>query len=204
LLNNPEITTLIRDIEPHERALFTLDPDAASSTRKQYAASQNGPTEGPSSRKSLAHPLKESAVSRVLGTDMLREIRQSSSGHHTGGVNAEVLLLGAQKLCEVYSVAGAQDKIRALHNRHKEIASSVAVLEDKVAHQQSLVERKASTAGIDNEEIMEDTRPQDNELLFTEADLLAAEDEIRELEAKKQALEDRVSGIERDLGGLLK
>jgi hypothetical protein len=152
----------------------------------------------------MAYPLKESAVSRVLGTDMLQEIRQSSSGRHTGGVNVEVLLLSAQKLCEVYSVAGAKDKIKALHNRHKEIASSIDVLEDKVARQQSLVERKASTAGIDDEEIMEDTRPQDTEPLFTEADLLAAEDEIRELEAKKQALEDRVSGIDRDLGGLLK
>jgi hypothetical protein len=153
----------------------------------------------------MAHPLKESAVSRVLGKDMLREIRQSSSGRQTGGVNVEVLLLGAQKLCEVYSVAGAQDKIRALHNRQQEIAASVSVLEDKVARQQSLVERKTSAAGIDDDdEITKDTRPRNAEPVFTEDDLLATEEEIRELEAKKQALEDRVTGIERDLGGLLK
>jgi len=37
---------------------------------------------------------------------------------------------------------------------------------------------------------------------FTLEDFQAEEDEIRELEARKKTLEDRISGIERDLGGL--
>lgn len=39
---------------------------------------------------------------------------------------------------------------------------------------------------------------------ITEDDLLAEEQEIRELERKKGALEERVSSMEKDLGGLLR
>ena len=38
----------------------------------------------------------------------------------------------------------------------------------------------------------------------TEADLRQEEEEIRELEKRKAALETRVTGMERDLGGLLR
>lgn len=38
----------------------------------------------------------------------------------------------------------------------------------------------------------------------TDADLRREDEEIRELEKKKRTLEDRVSGMERDLGGLLR
>lgn len=42
------------------------------------------------------------------------------------------------------------------------------------------------------------------EILITVEDLEKEEQEIQELERKKGALEDRVSGMERDLGGLLR
>ena len=42
------------------------------------------------------------------------------------------------------------------------------------------------------------------ELHVTEEDLKREDGEIRELEKKKRTLEDRVSGMERDLGGLLR
>ncbi len=38
---------------------------------------------------------------------------------------------------------------------------------------------------------------------YAEEDLRREEDEIKELEIRKKTLEDRVSEIERDLGGLL-
>ena len=44
--------------------------------------------------------------------------------------------------------------------------------------------------------------PGANEFQVSPEDLKWEEDEIRELEKKKRALEDRVSGMERDLGGL--
>lgn len=42
------------------------------------------------------------------------------------------------------------------------------------------------------------------ELSITADDLEKEEQDIRELERKKQALEERVSGMKRDLGGLLR
>ena len=38
----------------------------------------------------------------------------------------------------------------------------------------------------------------------TEEDIRREDDEIRELEKKKRQLEDRVKGMERDLGGLMR
>lgn len=39
---------------------------------------------------------------------------------------------------------------------------------------------------------------------MTKEDLMREEEEIRELERKKRGLEDRVTGMERDLGGLMR
>jgi hypothetical protein len=207
LLNNPEITALIRDTEPYERALYSFDYNSVTRGRPQ----PNNPDAGSNGRKSgftPSHPLKQSAVTRVLGNDMLREIRQSTNTRPHGVVNVEVLLRGAEKLCEVYSVAGASDKCRALRNRHREVAASIAVLEKKVLKQQSLLDRKNSTlnpddAGDEND-LDQDSVNDDKHAVFTEDDFQLEEDEIRELEVRKKALEDRLSGMERDLGGLLK
>ncbi|KAJ9603708.1 hypothetical protein H2200_011894 [Cladophialophora chaetospira] len=205
LLNNPEITTLIRDTEPHERALFSLDPNAVRRNGQQTNNFENGMH----SRKSgfpTGHPMRHSAVSRVLGNDLLQEIRQSSNARSHGGVNVEILLRGAEKLCEVYSIPGAHEKIRALRNRHKEVAASISILEEKVSKQQSVLERKNST--LNSEDSNREDDPEQEALhrgnQYTEEDLQLEEDEIRELEARRKALEDRVSGMERDLGGLLK
>lgn len=140
---------------------------------------------------------------------MLQEIRQSS-GNTTqprDGVNIEVLLRGAEKLCDVYTIAGATEKIHALRRRHGEVAASISSLEDKVARQQSLLDRR--NKGLDSEEeageddVAGGFMANETPVAFTEEDFQIEEDEIRELEAKKKALEDRVSGMERDLGGLL-
>ena len=46
--------------------------------------------------------------------------------------------------------------------------------------------------------------PADEEIYIAPDDLRREEEEIRELEKKKRALEDRISGMERDLGGFLR
>ncbi|KIW61647.1 hypothetical protein PV05_01746 [Exophiala xenobiotica] len=203
LLKDHEITTLIRDTEPHERALFTLDPTAISRPRQQDATQPNGSLQ---TRKSLfpnAHPVRQSAVTRLLGRDMLQEIRQSSNKRD--GVNVEVLLRGAEKLCDVYAVAGVPEKIRALRNRYQEVAASLSSLEEKVSKQQSQLDRRNKSFEFDDE-AENDLRNTDgdNTVMLTEQDFQNEENEIRELEAKKKALEERVSGMERDLGGLLR
>ncbi|OAP58549.1 hypothetical protein AYL99_07639 [Fonsecaea erecta] len=211
LLNNQEITTLIRDTEPHERALFSIDPNAISRNRPQNgfrsADNKNG-LQGRKSGVSFAHPMKQSAVSALLGKEMLQEIRQSSSGRSREGVNVEVLLRGAERLCEVYTVAGATERIRALRNRHRDVASSIAMLEDKVSRQQSLLDRTNqalnSQEGRDENDLEQDRINHNAILGLVDEDFQVEEEEIRELEARKKALEERVSGMERDLGGLLK
>lgn len=139
---------------------------------------------------------------------MLQEIRQSTSNttRSQDGVNVEVLLRGAEKLSEVYAVTGVTDKINSLRRRYRETASSVSVLEGKVAKQQSLLDRR--NKGLDSDDLSSDpdvhdhTTPTGDINTFTLEDFQAEEEEIRELEIKKKALEDRVLGIERDLGGL--
>lgn len=159
-----------------------------------------------------SEPRKQSAVARVLGTDMLQEIQRSSRNARSrngaaGGVNVEVLLNGAERLCAVYPVAGSSEKIASLRSRHRSIADSIAHHEEKVAKQQAKLNKvnKASDYEHSYEDEVESALPDASaEKMATEQDLEAEEQEIRDLEAKKRALEERVSGMEKDLGGLLR
>ena len=113
LLGNQEITNLIRDTEPHERALFSVDPNAVSGSSRRLtrrATTFRGKEKGMTGRKSAyigQEPRKQSAVARVLGGELLQEIQQSTrratSQRNIGGsgVNVEILLRGAEKLCAV-------------------------------------------------------------------------------------------------------
>ncbi|KAK5061033.1 hypothetical protein LTR84_007574 [Exophiala bonariae] len=211
LLGQHEITTLIRDTEPHERALFSIDPSAISRSTQSGSARHPLAENATHGRKSMlpsAQPVKQSAVTRLLGSEMLREIRQSTSNSARSQerVNIEVLLRGAEKLCQVYTVPGMADKIQPLRKRHRDISASVLLLEEKVRQQQSLSDRRnkglsedETTDGFADEEFNADSQ---DTATFTMEDLQAEEAEIRELEARKKLLEDRISGIERDLGGL--
>lgn len=110
LLGNHEITTLIRDTEPHERALFSVDPSTKSlpAQRRSHRRTTVFPSDENRGLPPFnAIPRKQSAVARVLGPHMLPEIeayrgnatdRKSGS---SGGVNVDVLLKGAEKLCSV-------------------------------------------------------------------------------------------------------
>ena len=110
LLGNHEITTLIRDTEPHERALFSIGPNAKTlsaqrRTNRRTTVFPSNETRGPSSFTGVSR--KQSAVARVLGPHMLQEI-EGSKGNITNrksggsvGVNVEVLLKGAERLCAV-------------------------------------------------------------------------------------------------------
>lgn len=201
-MKDHEITTLIRDTESHERALFTLDPNVVNGSRQSNATQQHGTSASRTGVFPNVHSTRESVVSRLLGNDMLQEIRQSSKKRD--GVNVEVLLHGAERLCDVYAVGGAPEKIKALRNRYEEVATSISTLEEKVSRQQALLERRNKSFENEHEEHEPADLNADNTALLTEQDFQNEEDEIRELEARKKALEERVSGMERDLGGLLR
>lgn len=112
LLGSHDITALIRDTEAHERALFQHDPSANSAFSSQRRSTRRGTQFQPEAEKesmasriySARNNRNQSAVARVLGSDMMEEIKRSagtSSREPRGEVNVEVLLRGAEILCDV-------------------------------------------------------------------------------------------------------
>ena len=110
-------------------------------------------------------------------------------------------------------IPGALEKIPSLRTRHGQITSSVARFEARVSKQTGQLAQmnreKSSSGGYDSDQTEVDDEyaaPQSTfeQPQITAEDFLREEEEIRELEKKKRALEDRVSGMERDLGGLLR
>lgn len=108
LLLPHEITTLIRDTEAHERALFSVDPSKRRQTMRRdtmYA----GEAEKKESMASRIYAAKnnrnQSAVAQVLGGDMMQQIQRSTmattSRSSRGDIDVEVLLKGAEMLCNV-------------------------------------------------------------------------------------------------------
>jgi hypothetical protein len=111
LLGSHDITALIRDTEVHERALFQVDPSVKAqgaqrrATRRGTTFPAESETESMASRiYSARNNRNQSAVARVLGSDMMDEIKRSagtSTRGPRGEVNIEVLLRGAEILCNV-------------------------------------------------------------------------------------------------------
>ncbi|KAJ6111672.1 hypothetical protein N7523_007733 [Penicillium sp. IBT 18751x] len=212
LLGSHDITRLIRDTEVHERALFQADP-AAKPHGSQRRATRHGTTfsveaesESMASRiYSARNNRNQSAVARVLGSDMMEEIKRSAgtSARGRGEVNIEVLLRGAEILCNVYPVAGAQEKIATLRYRHGLIAESIARLEDRVATNTAELESMRHSYDDDEDDFSPMPEAESEALLVTDEDIERELAEIHDLERRKRALEERVIGMERDLGGLM-
>ncbi|RAL06380.1 uncharacterized protein BO80DRAFT_430719 [Aspergillus ibericus CBS 121593] len=212
LLGPHDITSLIRDTEAHERALFQTDPSVKSvgsqrrATRRGTQFPQESEGESMASRIYSARNNKsQSAVARVLGSDMMEEIKRSAgtSSRGRGEVNVDVLLRGAEILCNVYPVAGAHEKIAGLRYRHELVTESINELEARVARITAELEKISHSYGDDFDDYDGTDAVQPEVAQVTDADLEREMAEIRELERKKRSLEARVNGMERDLGGLL-
>lgn len=133
---------------------------------------------------------------------------QRNDNQQKGDIDVEVLLRGAEKLGEVYVMDGAKEKIAALRVRYGRVKTSLAHYEVKVAKQARELERMNRPEEWEGNTEDDDEDADDDELseevAVTEEDLIREEEEIKELERKKKELEERVSGMERDLGGLLR
>ncbi|KAJ5335361.1 hypothetical protein N7452_007764 [Penicillium brevicompactum] len=213
LLGSHDITALIRDTEAHERALFQVDP-AAKSHGSQRRATRRGtmfPAESePESMASRIYSARnnrnQSAVARVLGHDMMEEIKRSagtSTRGPRGEVNIEVLLRGAEILCDVYPVAGAQQKIANLRYRHEMISDSIARLEARVATNTAELDQMRRSYGDEEDELEPAPVTQPDVPEISDEDIEREMAEIRDLELRKRGLQERVTGMERDLGGLV-
>lgn len=152
-------------------------------------------------------PRRNTAVAAVLGPELHSEVRKTEG---KGDIDIEVLLHGAEKLNDVYSVPGVPSRIDSLRVRHAQLISSVAHYEQKVAKQTRELGSMNKSDGWSGDEDFNDEGPGnpgsdvEEDIEVTEEDLRKEEEEIRELERKKRELEDRVSGMEKDLGGLLR
>ncbi|KAJ5555544.1 DASH complex subunit Spc34 [Penicillium sp. DV-2018c] len=213
LLGSHDITALIRDTEAHERALFQVDP-AAKAAGSQRRATRRGtmfPTEP--ERESMASRIysardkrNQSAVARVLGHDMMEEIKRSagtSTRGPRGEINIEVLLRGAEILCDVYPVPGAQEQIASLRYRHGVISESIAQLEERVATNTAELDQMRRSYGEDEEDFASAPVAQPDIPDVTDEDIERELAEIRVLEQRKRRLEERVTGMDRDLGDLI-
>ncbi|KAJ5624619.1 hypothetical protein N7510_000928 [Penicillium lagena] len=199
LLGSHDITALIRDTEAHEhipKTCHTPGHDLLPELESESMASRIYST-----RNNRNH----SAVARVLGSDMMEEIKRSagtSTRGPRGEVNIEVLLQGAEMLCNVYPVDEAPEKIASLRYRHGMITESIARLEDRVATNTAELARMSHGYGDDDDDYdVPVSQPEAPDV--TDEEIQQELAEIQELELKKRALEERVTGMERDLGGLM-
>ncbi|KAL2045746.1 hypothetical protein N7G274_002177 [Stereocaulon virgatum] len=219
LLHSHDITALIRDTEAHERALFTLGPpdqgsrpSTANIARRTTVHGLNGAGEHYTNGGGLMRNQRlGSAMASLLGGELVEQIRKEGAkeSKERGEVDVDLLLKGAEKLCGVYPIAGAPDRIASLRTRYQQLTSSIGRYEAKVAKQMAQLARmnKQKDDNEDDEDFEDESVDECNghdEFRVTEEDLRREDDEIRELEKKKRTLEDRVSGMERDLGGLLR
>ncbi|SPO04454.1 uncharacterized protein DNG_07139 [Cephalotrichum gorgonifer] len=213
LLSNHDITSLLRDTEPHERALFSVPPpppppsapqpspsSTRPSTRRQtvFNVSSGEVTTGaPTSR---AAPRRNAAVAAVLGGEMHERIQR---GEGRGGeVDVEVLLQGAEKLCGVYELPGALRRVAELRRRRGEIEGRMEYFEEKVREQGEMLE--AMNNDWKEDEYDDEGEGQEVEAgVVTEEQLRAEEEEVRELERRKRELQERLRAMEKDLGGLM-
>ncbi|RSL45473.1 hypothetical protein CEP54_014244 [Fusarium duplospermum] len=194
LLSNHDITSLIRDTEPHERALFS------STGRRQtvFNVASGEVTTGPPQRAGAAHPRRQTAVAAVLGGQMHEELRRGEMDRK-GDVDVNVLLRGAEKLCGVYELPGARERIAALRSKHAHGKNTMAYYEARVA------EQAEQLATLDHRDWLGDDEEEEEEgEVWTEEDLRREEEEARQMEVKKRELQVRLRQMEKDLGGLMR
>lgn len=213
LLARPDITSLIRDVEVHEKSLFSLSSPAVKS-RQTLNSSQ--PT---SSHFASRTPRKTTAVAAVLGRDLHRkvnnakEVNSASYGRRSTvapvreELDVHVLLEGAERLSAVYPTVNASEKIATLRTRHQQLADSIAHYEERVQKNSAQLEtmhQRRSRSGLEDDDDMDETVPEapptTRAPVMTAEDIAQEEQEIRLLEERKKTLEEQVSGMEKDLG----
>ncbi|KAK4192284.1 reticulocyte-binding protein 2 a [Podospora australis] len=218
LLSKPDITSLIRDTEAHERALFSVppplpaatsanpDPPKPSSRRQtvfNVAAGEvtTGPPTNSASAASRfgAQPTtrRNTAVAAVLGGDLHAQITRRKG---EGEVDIEVLLRGAEKLCGVYALPGALERIPLLRQKWEMQSHTLEYYEAKIAEQ---MERMNLERNQWEEEEEEEEQEQVGGNYVTEEDLRREEEEARALDRKKRELQARLRALDSDLGGLM-
>lgn len=106
LLSSHDITSLIRDTEQHERALFHLAPPplpkVGSSDFANTGASATSQHRDRRANTYAGRQPKSKVVAAVLGGDLYSQTRSTNTaGRQKGDLDVELLLHGAEKLSNV-------------------------------------------------------------------------------------------------------
>ncbi|POR38870.1 Uncharacterized protein TPAR_00930 [Tolypocladium paradoxum] len=120
-----------------------------------------------------------------------------------GDLDVEVLLRGAERLCGVYELPGARERIAALRGRFRNGKNTTAYYEAKVSGQAEQLANMNKGWMDDDDEDDEEEEPEGESEQWTEDDLRREEEEAREMEAKKKELQARLRAMDKDLGGLM-
>lgn len=117
----------------------------------------------------------------------------------------------ARLLMNSSPIDGAEEKILTLRTRHEQLSNSIAQYEARVAKQALQLDQMNHP-----KEYAEDIDPNGDDggvveepavlqhVQVSAEDFKREEEGLRELEKKKRGLEDQVSGMDRDLGGLMR
>lgn len=135
------------------------------------------------------------------------ELRRAENDRK-GDVDVEVLLRGAEKLCGVYELPGARERISALRGKYRNGKNTMAYYEAKVSDQsEQLATMNKGWMDDDDDDDDDDdavlAEPEEASGIWTEEDLRREEEEARQMEVKKKELQTRLRTMEKDLGALL-
>ncbi|KAF8449655.1 DASH complex subunit Spc34 [Terfezia claveryi] len=192
ILRSTDITSLIRDTEAHERVLFTVT-----------SLPQNGPGQ-------TRAPRRNTAVAAMLGKDMVDQLRRGGGGGVGGGiggvatgeVDVEILLQGAEKLTQHYPIPGSPESISQLRSRFIRVSNSISALEAMVTNQQAqldILHRRHDDIGCSDDDVV-DSRNSRGTTDITEEMLWREEEEIAELERKREEMEEEIKRMDMELG----
>lgn len=102
-------------------------------------------------------------------------------------------------------VSGAAEKISNLRYRYAQVTDSLEQLDARVAENTAELERINQAYDKENDfDFAEQQQQQQPETNVTDEDIERELEEIRELERRKRTLEERMTGIDRDIGGLMR
>ncbi|MCJ1314455.1 hypothetical protein MMC25_008137 [Agyrium rufum] len=196
LLYSSDITALIRDTEPHERALFSSGNTNArvfDNGRGEHATYGHLPSDVPIKNNTQ----RNTALRSLVGSDVLHRIRQENEkqSRERGDIDMNCL-----------PIEGASRRIEEFRNRFESLSASIASYSNRIAEQTAQLEQihqDTSFAGREGHQVPSSSAI-DIDTYHDEENVEVDEAQIKTLENRRRTLEDRVSGMERDLGGLMR
>jgi hypothetical protein len=168
LLSDRDITSLIRDAETHEQALFTCPP---TSDKGAPVATKQGLTK-------MRLQIRREATA-LLGISRVSQAGNTTAAQSTDEAGLSALLACVEKLLLLYPAQGVQAQVDMMRHKYARLTESIAALEDDFVWQQK--ELDSQHQARDQERLPEPIVGH-----ITEDMIRQEEEEVRALEAQIQ------------------